>query len=116
MLERKKKFDKEMELLKEEVEAMNEFSEMNTYRDTFPIVNNLNVKITQYREQKIVMEKEDNMMLGFKGNYDKFEQPEKAFLPHFELWIAVFNFLSERKRYHGMKMSDIKHEQVEDLI
>jgi dynein heavy chain len=105
-----------MSALSGELEELEDLSDMNQYREVIVQINDLNERMTQYHDDKNKMENEDMMMLGFKSNYENFDEVEKIFHPHLELWTAVSDFLSTKKAWNSFKMREMKHEEVDTLI
>jgi len=117
MFDRKKKFDEDMVELKAEMTtALMEVSDVNNFRDVIESVRDLDERVSQYEKDKIKMEAEDMMILGFRNDYKLFEEVNTVFKPLRDLWYAAHDFLYQKKEWNKTKMRDISHEEVQNLI
>lgn len=115
MVESRKKFKKEMKAFEKEVKIVETYDDLFGYPNYIIPIKEFNRKFQEMKKRKERLETEENILLGFKSQYEYYLNFEKFFEPHYLFWTTAEEFLDKKKLWRGATASTLNVEEIQKV-
>lgn len=100
----------------EDIKEILAFGDIYKSEMTFEKITNYNTQIEQFEDEMNTLSAQELMLFGFKSSYDSFFNLKKFFAPHYELWLAVSQFMTHKVKWTYTKLNQIDADEVENMV